>query len=92
MTYYAKIKDSIVVQVIVADELFLKDGSEWVKTLYASVGYIYDKKNGSFRPEKPYKSWVFNSDTNHYSAPKPYPLDGLDYVWVESAQLWATNS
>lgn len=36
----------------------------------------------------PYPSWIKNPDTGKWSAPVPYPTDGLQYEWDEADQSW----
>lgn len=36
----------------------------------------------------PYPSWTQNPDTGKWSAPVPYPTDGLKYEWDEADQSW----
>ena len=40
------------------------------------------------RPEQPYPSWVWNTETLIWEAPVPYPDDGNDYTWDEDTQSW----
>ena len=55
---------------------------------YAGIGYTYDGTRDAFIPPKPYDSWVLNEGTCLWEAPVPYPTDGLDYTWDESAIQW----
>ena len=40
------------------------------------------------RPEQPYPSWVWNTETLRWEAPVPYPDDNNDYEWDEENQQW----
>lgn len=40
------------------------------------------------RPEQPYASWVWNTDTLSWEAPVPYPEDDKFYTWEEETQSW----
>jgi hypothetical protein len=55
---------------------------------YAGVGYVYDEALDAFIPPQPYPSWVLNGETFLWEAPIPYPSDGKDYIWDESAVAW----
>jgi hypothetical protein len=55
---------------------------------YAGIGYTYDSVLDAFIPQKPYSSWVFNTETCDWQAPIPYPNDGYNYYWNEEKQEW----
>jgi hypothetical protein len=38
---------------------------------------------------QPFSSWVFNSTSNKWEAPKPFPSNGKVYYWDESTTSWA---
>jgi hypothetical protein len=40
---------------------------------YAAIGYIYDEGLDAFIPQKPYPSWVLNTETYNWDAPVPSP-------------------
>lgn len=101
MSYYAKVVNGIVTQVIVAEASFFdtfKDPTpgEWLETRmdgslrknYAGPGYSYDAQRDAFIPPKPFPSWSLNEETCLWEAPVPYPQDGNFYRWVESLQAW----
>jgi hypothetical protein len=101
MAHYAKIENSIVTKVIVAEAEFFTtfvDSSpgEWVQTSYnnnfrknyAGVGYTYDVTRDAFIAPKPYNSWTLNEDTCQYDSPVPYPDDDLMYTWDEETTNW----
>ena len=55
---------------------------------YAGIGYLYNDTLDAFIPPKPYSSWVLDEATYLWSAPVPYPTDGLTYTWNESNTDW----
>jgi hypothetical protein len=55
---------------------------------YAGIGFIYDESRDAFIPPKPFESWTLNEATCLWDAPVPYPNDGNDYQWDESAGDW----
>jgi hypothetical protein len=55
---------------------------------YAGIGYIYDGARDAFIAPQPFPSWVLDEDSCLWEAPVPYPTDGADYVWDESAVAW----
>lgn len=46
-------------------------------------------EDGTYRPEPPFPSWVW--DVDYWHAPVPYPSDGRNYRWDEAAQSWVEN-
>lgn len=90
-------KDNIVVNVVIIDDeedetLFQKIAEQHnaVKWLDTSV-YGITEINGHFDGErlwveKPFPSWV--KGDKEWVAPVPYPSDGLNYYWEESALEW----
>lgn len=103
MTYFAKVKNNIVQQVIVAEQDFidtLPNPKEWYLTdiksfegvgyraNFAGIGYIYDEQYNVFYPPSPFPSWVLNKTTWEWEAPVPYPNDGKVYVWDEATESW----
>jgi hypothetical protein len=75
--------------------LFGQD-TQWVQTSYngnfrknyASGGGTYDKELDAFIAQKPYNSWVLNTDICKWEAPVAYPTDDKLYVWDESTISW----
>lgn len=55
---------------------------------YAGIGFTYDQNLDAFIPEKPYPSWLLNTNTCQWQAPVPYPNDGNLYIWDEATQSW----
>lgn len=70
-------------------------GGTWKKTSYnnnfrkryAGIGYTYNDELDAFITEKPYPSWILNSETADWEAPIPKPNDG-DYYWNEETNNW----
>jgi hypothetical protein len=97
MSYFAKLDNNIVVDVISASQDFVNtlDGT-WVQTSYngtirssyAGIGYTYDAVNDVFYPPKPHPSWVLNPTSWEWEAPVSYPSDGKAYVWDEASVNW----
>jgi hypothetical protein len=55
---------------------------------YARIGYIWDEENEVFYSQKPYDSWVLNTDIWAWEAPIAYPDDTIQYQWNEELQQW----
>jgi hypothetical protein len=55
---------------------------------YAGIGFTYDPERDAFIESKPYPSWILEEETCRWTAPIPYPTDGLDYVWNEAQIAW----
>ena len=54
---------------------------------YATIGGTYDTDNDVFINEKPFDSWVLNSNWL-WEAPVNYPTDDEEYIWNEDSQSW----
>jgi hypothetical protein len=101
MSHFAKIKNSIVTQVIVAEQDFINSGTVgdsflWVQTSYngnfrknyAGIGYTYDPARDAFIAPQPFPSWILNEDTCQWDSPVPYPDDDKMYTWDEETTNW----
>ena len=101
MSYFAKLENSIVTKVIVAEveffETFVDDTpGQWIETKmdgsirknYAGIGFTYDATRDAFIPPKPFASWTLNEDTCLWEPPVAYPDDGNMYEWNETDQTW----
>jgi hypothetical protein len=101
MAHFAKVKDGIVIKVIVAEQEFVDNYIDnepgiWVQTSYngsirknyAGIGYTYDPQRDAFIPPKQYESWILNEDTCLWEAPVAYPTDGKIYKWNEDNKSW----
>jgi len=64
------------------------DGGEALRGNYAGIGYTYDQANDVFYAPQPYASWTLSQTTWLWSAPVPYPDDGLIYTWDEASRAW----
>ena len=84
MTHFAKVQNSIVTQVIVAEPEFFNtfvdsSAGEWIQTSYtgsirknfAGIRFTYDKELDAFIPPQPYASWVLNEETCNWESPVP---------------------
>jgi len=98
---FAKVKNGIVIEVMVADQEFIdsyvdstpgnwletrKDGS--IRKNYAGIGFSYDSTRDAFIPPQPYPSWTLNEETCLWECPVAYPTDGNMYNWNEETQAW----
>ena len=101
MAHYAKVENSLVTQVIVAEPEFFDtfvDSSpgEWIQCSYngnirknyPGIGFIYDATRDAFYESRPYASWTLNEDTCTWEAPTAYPDDDNQYSWNEETQSW----
>ena len=101
MAHYAKVEDSLVTKVIVAEAEFFNtfvDDSpgEWIQTSYtgsirknyAGVGDTYDATRDAFIAPKPYPSWTLVEATCLWTAPTAMPDDGKKYEWNEDTTAW----
>jgi len=102
MSHFAKINsDSIVTEVIVAEQAFINSGAVgdsflWVQTSYnnnfrknyAGIGFTYDSTRDAFIAPQPFPSWTLNEDTCQWEAPVAYPDDDKMYNWDESTTNW----
>ena len=101
MSYFAKLNNNIVTEVIVAEQDFINSGnvgdsSLWVQTSYngsfrknyAAIGYTYDKTRDAFIAPKPYASWTLVESTCLWESPVAHPDDGKVYDWNEDNQRW----
>ena len=85
MGHYAKVKDGIVTQVIVADgpdwcEQNL--GGEWVQTSYNTYGGVHS--GGKLPIHKNYAGIGYTFDGIGFAAPQPYPswtMNTTTYLW-----------
>ena len=101
MTYFAKVVDGVVTNVIAADQDFIDNlledtPSRWIETFkdsskrknYAGIGFTYDMSKDAFIPPQPFASWTLDEDTCQWEAPVAYPSDGKFYSWNEEKKSW----
>ena len=101
MSHFAKLNNSVVTEVIVAEQDFINSGAVgdsflWVQTSYsgsfrknyAAVGDTYDKSKDAFIAPQPYPSWTLNEATCQWEAPTAKPDDGEMYNWNEDTTTW----
>jgi hypothetical protein len=70
--------------------------TKWIKTSYnanfrknyASSGGTYNKELDAFIAQKPYASWILNTDTCIWEAPIEKPDQDNPYVWDEATINW----
>lgn len=92
MSYYAKIEDGVVSQVVVSEDC---PDSEWIETFidggirknYAGVGYSYDAQRDAFVAPRPFASWILDEATCTWMAPVPMPSGG-PWMWDEDYEEW----
>ena len=76
---------------IVVERLNLQTETDYELYLWAENGGESFETTVSFttpRPEQPYESWVWNTETLRWEAPVPYPDDDKFYTWDEETQSW----
>ena len=75
MAHYAKIKDSIVLEVIVADQSVIdsfEDPTEWVQTSYNTHGGVHSDGGTPLRKNYASIGDTYDTDRDAFIAPKPY--------------------
>jgi hypothetical protein len=100
MAHFAKLKNNIVTEVIVAEKDFINSGRVgdeflWVQTSYngnfrkqfAAVGDTYDKTKDKFIKSKPFASWTLDA-SDDWQPSVAYPDDGKYYGWDEEITNW----
>lgn len=65
-----------------------KEGGTPFRGNYAGIGFTYDEQLDIFIPPKPYESWILDESIANWTAPVPYPADGLHYQWDEESLTW----
>ena len=82
MAHFAKLKNGIVTEVIVAEQDFINSGLVgdsflWVQTSfngnfrknYAGIGYTYDPVRDAFIPPQPDPTWTLDEETCQWINP-----------------------
>ena len=90
--------NGVVLRVIAADQAFINSGvvgnpanwiptEEGIKKNPAGKGMTYNLSLDAFIGPKPYNSWVLDTNTALWKAPKNKP-GGAKYEWNESINNW----
>lgn len=92
MSYFAKIENGIVLEVIAADQSFVDSiGGEWLQTSYNTRGGIHYGQNGqpdggiALRANYAGIGYVYDSVNDVFYAPQPYPswsISAPTWIWV----------
>jgi hypothetical protein len=105
MSYFAKIENAFVVQIIKAEQdlvdtlngtwvQFWKDANGESEKRYNStrIGGIYNISDDAFLPPKSRKGWLLNSNFQ-YEAPTPKPNNTQThyYYWDDETESWLTE-
>lgn len=77
--------------------------TRWIQTSYnnnfrfryAGIGMVYNVEHDVFLHDKPYSSWILNTETYEWESPIPKPElteeqieSGSYYEWNEETQEW----
>ena len=85
MSHYAKIENNIVVNVIVANNDYIKSiEGEWVQTSYNTVGNEHVLGGEPLRGNFAGVGYVYDRENDVFYAPQPYPswiLNTTKWVW-----------
>lgn len=93
MSYFAKIENGIVVEVVSAEQQFintLPDSEKWLQTSYNTRGGVHYGQDGqpdggiALRMNFAGIGYSYNSDLDAFIPPKPYS----DWVFDEQTCLW----
>ena len=87
MAHYAKIKDSIVLDVIVADQSVIdtfEDPTEWIQTSYNTHGGVHSDGGTPLRKNYASIGDTYDTDRDAFIAPKPY----TSWLLNESTCIW----
>ena len=101
MSYFAKVVDNVVTNVLVADQDFIDNlldtsPGRWIETFldgskrknYAGIGFTYDEERDAFIAPKPFASWTLNEETCRWEPPVALPDTENRYTWNEETQQW----
>ena len=58
------------------------------RRIYAGIGYFYNSDLDIFIEPQPFPSWVFDTESQTWQAPKPIPDGDNIYYWDESVLDW----
>ena len=90
MAHYAKVTDTIVQQVLVAEADFFdtfvdESPGEWVQTSYNTYGGVHSNGETPLRKNFAGIGYTYDSVRDAFIAPQPYP----SWTLVEATCLWA---
>ena len=90
MAHYAKVADTIVQQVLVAEADFFdtfvdESPGEWVQTSYNTYGGVHSNGETPLRKNFAGIGYTYDSVRDAFIAPQPYP----SWTLVEATCLWA---
>lgn len=101
MTYFAKIQDLRVVDVVQATQEQILSGEYGDSSLYIEcepqhpnrkfkgiIGDVYLNESGIFVPPKPFESWILHEDLGTWIPPHFAPNDDQTYQWSEELLDW----
>ena len=85
MSHFAKIESGVVTQVIVAEQDFVDTQvGTWVQTSYNTKGGQHSQGGTPLRKNYAGNGMVYDSNTDAFYAPQPYP----SWVLNENTCLW----
>ena len=89
MAHYAKVKDGVVTQVIVADEEFFEtfvDDSpgEWIQTSYNTYGGVHSDGGTPLRKNYAGIGYIYDVDRDAFIPPQPF----ASWTLNETTCLW----
>jgi hypothetical protein len=64
-----------------------KNGGTPLRGNFASIGGVYDRERDVFYAQRPFASWILNTNTWSWEAPVAMPTEGK-YQWNESTKSW----
>lgn len=94
MSYFCKLENNIVTEVIVADSDFILAGhagspEDWIENIdFVAIGFNFDTESKAFYPSKPFTIWILDKSTWKWNPPIPYPSDEKPYYWDEKTNNW----
>ena len=89
MAHYAKVKDGIVLKVIVAEQDFIdtyqdNEPGVWVQTSYNTKGGVHELGGTPLRKNYAGKGYTYDTERDAFIPPKPFPSWTLN----EDTCLW----
>lgn len=70
------------------DDGIVRDVHDFYEMTYAEKNELIELAKAN----KPYESWVFNSEICHFDPPVPYPMDNKYYIWDEETISWKEHN